>query len=254
MRLGIAATFAACLVTLAIDVPSAMASHFFGASMSWENDLAYDPGGTGPDERIVVTFESAWRWSFPWPTGAELLHEELGDPGASTNYALCVYDSIGSAPACRLPSRWRRGRAGPTRRPRAGCSRTRAVPRGGRPNPQSRPRSPRQVERDAQGQGRERSRPAAIGETYFHQEPLLTVQLVSSGGDCWTSEFDVLANRKSTTERFRAMAKGQRRGVLRRPADHTATRWPDGRRADWAAGWMGDSLRRPRDCPYPNPH
>jgi len=58
-----------CLVFLLFVAASRIASatHFIGGTQHWVNDLAYnDPNNI----KVRVTFEGGYRWSYPWPGGA----------------------------------------------------------------------------------------------------------------------------------------------------------------------------------------
>lgn len=54
------------LGTFAVGVGPAAATHFRGGNMSWQVDPTYDVPGRA---RIVIAYDSTWRWSFAYPGG-----------------------------------------------------------------------------------------------------------------------------------------------------------------------------------------
>jgi len=49
--------------------------------------------------------------------------------------------------------------------------------------------------------------PGAAGSTYFHDDPNVVVQLLSSAGRCWTSSFATAEASANTPTSFKARVK-----------------------------------------------
>jgi hypothetical protein len=140
-----------------------------------------------------------WSWRSPRPHASAV----FGDPGATTRYALCVFDRVAGVPASAgafaLPAGagWQAQAGGWAYRDRSGAAdgiravRLQAGPKGAKMSlvakgagvPLPAPRHPYRL---------------------FAQDPALTVQLVRDDGTCWESTFTPAANRWHVATRFEA--------------------------------------------------
>jgi hypothetical protein len=144
------------------------------------------------------------QWS--WSKGAATTFAELGDPLATTRYALCVWDGRAGSPelvaSAEIPpgSRWTTNgtsRLGykDTHALQDGVSviKLRAAPDG-------------KASASLQGKGVFLDVPdPATPATRFEANPAVTVQLVSSAGTCWQSTFAATDFRFNTLPRAQAI-------------------------------------------------
>jgi len=148
------------------------------------------------------------RLNYLWVKGAATTQADLGDPTASTTYNLCVYDyssrtAPGLSAALDIPT---------------GGSWTNKSPDGLSYLDRSQvPSGVRRVRIKTGAEGRSRvslhSRgPELVDPTpatpfqFFAQVPRVVVQLTSSAGTCWTSDFVLSGTKHNDGRRFRARA------------------------------------------------
>lgn len=166
---------------------------------------------TAERSQIKLTYreqDQDHRLQWKWSKGEAVSSADLGDPTASTEYALCVYDYLGDVPSLVtsivLPSGppWEAGRA-PSYRYRDKTTAADGVQKAklkggdaGKTNAQL----------TARGLNLTLPPPATPTE-YMHADQRVVVELLNSDGQCFTSEFlagDILRNRE---DRFQSTAR-----------------------------------------------
>ena len=131
---------------------------------------------------------------------------DLGDPTATTAYALCIFDSTAGMPALvdriDLPigPPWRLHRGAFSYSDQSGSingiQRIRLRERPGKTR----------LRLKARGQNLSFAGPAT-SESYFDQEPSVTIQFQNSVGGCWSAEYRKGNTKRSTRTRFKARGK-----------------------------------------------
>jgi hypothetical protein len=142
-----------------------------------------------------------------WQKGQSYPATELGTPGSTTTYALCVYDADGGAPSLVASMQ---------------------IPPG-TPPWTTKPTSVKYVDKSAASDGVSQAQvkagdtdgkssaklkaagipldlPAPVDAEHFLHANSLVVELVNSAGACWTSEFAPDGVKKNTTTQFKASA------------------------------------------------
>jgi len=142
-----------------------------------------------------------WKWG----NGDETVQSDLGDPSNSTAYTLCVYDStldISSLAATLLVDvngNWQ------DKDPKGWNYKDKVGLFAGVQKAQLKTGAPTKSKAQVKAKGAGVPVPTAFStDEFFDQDSAVTVQLVSSDGTCWTSEF--AANKKNTAEQFKAKA------------------------------------------------
>ena len=136
-----------------------------------------------------------WRWS----KGAALLGQ-FGDPTATTDYSLCVYDRSGGvaslAMAATIPAGgtcgtrpcWKAISSGyKYKNGTSGGDGVRSVLLKGS--------SAGNAKLQIKAKGDALPLPTPVGAPFFHQDPSVTAQLVNSAGFCWEATYSAPAQR-----------------------------------------------------------
>lgn len=141
-----------------------------------------------------------WLWK-----GAGFEEADFGDPAAGdTYYSLCIYDETATIPALSRELGVNRGEGWTDRGPRGlqyrGSGRSFGV-KGIRIKPSGQGTAMK-VEAGAEAL----NLPAPLGTEFFDQDGAVTVQLVTSEGECWTSSFAASDTSRNDEVGFRARA------------------------------------------------
>jgi hypothetical protein len=149
-----------------------------------------------PENRVL-----AWRWRM----GEPVAQADFGDPTVDTNYVLCAYDSVAASASLSSQVAIAAGERWHDKNPNGYVYVDPALSADGvkRVRMKTGVATQSGIRLAAFGVRLPLS-PAAGADRYFEQDPRVTIQLVASTGQCWTSEFvaqDVVANR---TRKFRA--------------------------------------------------
>ena len=146
------------------------------------------------------------KWS--WKKGATFDESALGDPTATTGYALCVYDGVDGTPALAAapeigpsPAWASKGAKGWTYKDKGGAE-------DGIVKASLKPAAPGKSKVQVQGRGATLPVPTPDDASeLFDQDPSVLVQLVNDDGTCWTSEFAPEGTKKNEPDEFRATAR-----------------------------------------------
>jgi len=147
-----------------------------------------------------ATTEDRLRWVWNGGDGVEL--GELGDPTASTDYELCIYDFDQAGPAPVVGARAPAGTGWRSRGP-AGFAFTGDVALTGLARIRLAPGSGAAARIKLKGAGELLTLgPAAAPDRLYHGDPVVLVQLVHDDGSCWDASF--AHAKKHTARRFSA--------------------------------------------------
>ena len=147
------------------------------------------------------------QWS--WTGGAATSFAELGDPVATTRYALCVWDGRSGTPtlvaSADVPAGAKWAPSGSTRMsykdPTASANGVSRI--------QLRAGAAGKAKASFKGKGAALNAPAAASASaLFEASPAVTVQLVTSNGTCWGSTFTPSDFRTNTLTKAKASHKG----------------------------------------------
>lgn len=134
-----------------------------------------------------------------WSKGSALL-SQFGDPAATTDYALCIYDRSGGVAelvqTAAVPGGGTCGSA-PCWKPLSSGYRyrNRAASDGGVQKVLLKAGFVDKAKLQVKGKGLKLEMPPAIGSQYLAQDPAVTVQLVNSVGFCWQATYSAPAQR-----------------------------------------------------------
>lgn len=147
--------------------------------------------------------KNSLKWN--WQSGEAFSQNVLGNPLASTDYRLCVYDSVSELD--RLAA-WVEIAPSSTRwidkNPKGFKYKDKTGSEDGASAIKIQPGGADKTRVKMVAKGANLVLPDAVGPGYFHQDSQVVVQFVNSSGTCWTTEFlgdDMLTN---TTDSFRA--------------------------------------------------
>jgi hypothetical protein len=165
---------------------------------------------TSPLTRFKITANPADpsrdKMQWQWLKGDEVDQADLGNPSSTTDYALCIYDTAASTPSLaaslglsagtpgwidRSPDGWKYSdRDGLEQGLRTLDVRTGIAGKS-------------RVKLKATGASVPLPAPVS-GTEFFNQDPSVVVQLLSSDGSCWTSEFPAADTSRNTPTSFSA--------------------------------------------------
>ncbi len=144
-----------------------------------------------------------WQWN----KGAAFDQAALGSPDTDTTYAICVFDMTASVPSLAMsvvitPSAqfWR------SNAPRGWLYNDRKGTSFGAQRLLIKTGSTARTRMKLSAGGIYLPLPGPGGGTYFNQDPSVIVQMLTSGGHCWTSEFISGNTQSNTTTSFAASA------------------------------------------------
>ncbi len=149
---------------------------------------------------------SKLKWK--WGKGQPFLHEDLGSPQTTTTYELCIYDIVASTPqflaSLALPPNglW------VEKAPKGYSYKNKTLAADGIRKIKIKPGviDKTKINFDAAGANLPVIAPASMTEL-FAVEPAITVELVSSDGECWSSDFAINDVKVNKDTQFKAVAK-----------------------------------------------
>ncbi len=178
------------------------------AGIPTEAGLCFAPGVASIVIRDV-TVSRADQLTWKWARGDAFAQDMLGNPDVDTTYALCVYDTSASVPVLAAsvvvaPSKtsWR------SYAPNGWSYSDRDGTYFGVQRLLIKPGATGRRKITLTGSGIRLPLPGpAASAAYFDQDPSVVVQLLSSGGQCWTSEFIPDRTSANTAASFKATAR-----------------------------------------------
>jgi hypothetical protein len=141
-----------------------------------------------------------------WLKGEAFAQGDLGDPSVGTDYALCVYDMTASTPSLAMSLALPGGSPGWSDRTPDGWkySEKEGLADGYRKiDLRTGIGGKTRLKLKAGGAGLPMATPFS-GSKYFDQDPSVVVQLLSSEGSCWSSEFPASGTTRNTASTFSA--------------------------------------------------
>jgi hypothetical protein len=172
------------------------------ASSCFESPIAKFKVTNDPDPD-----RSKLQWQ--WNKGDAFDQADLGDPSDDTDYALCVYDSTGGVTSLATSLTLPGGSAGWSNRSPDGWkySDSSGSADGYRKiDMRTGIAGKSRIKLKAGGSALPLSA-AFSGSEYYNQDPSVIVQLISSGGSCWTSQFDVGDTSRNSPTTFNSATK-----------------------------------------------
>jgi hypothetical protein len=151
------------------------------------------------DKAVDTMDQLKWKWQ----RGVVTVQEDFGNPDTTTSYTLCVYDSTGGENSLATVLEVAPNGAWLNKDPKGWLYKDKLLLEDGVKQIKLRPGAV-----DGKSRARLKARgvnlplPAAVGATFFAQDPQVSLQLHNSEGRCWTSVFTT--NRSSTPEKFKA--------------------------------------------------
>jgi len=148
------------------------------------------------------------RLTWKWTKGDATSQVDFGDPTAGTDYRLCVYDSSGSVSSVEASVDIAPGTAWKDKDPNGYTYRDNSLVSDGVRSVRLKTGIDTKSKITFKAQGANIPMPTPFDEfLYFRQDPDVTVQLVNSEGNCWTSEFTAANTSKNDGDRFKAKAR-----------------------------------------------
>ncbi len=140
---------------------------------------------------------------FKWVKGAEVQHADFGDPGVTTNYSLCLYDSNVSIDSLAAAIDVRPNPAWLSQSPKGWKYKDKLGAYAGLRKALLKPGTTGKSKATFIAKGVNLALPVAVGAgTFFGQDPDVTVQLVNESEQCWTATFATA--KKNEAEIFKA--------------------------------------------------
>ena len=137
-------------------------------------------------------------------------HSYFGDPLATTEYALCVYDTTAATPVLvdRIALPASPGNPWADKSPKGWLFKRILGVVEGITKSLLKPGDPGKSSAQIQGKGDFTTLPGPVsGTEYFDLDPTLTVNLVNNEGVCWTTEFSAADAKKNEPDLFKAKRK-----------------------------------------------
>ncbi len=145
------------------------------------------------------------KWN--WQKGAEVLQADLGDPLATTAYALCVYDGVDGTPELVAEALVDPNPGWKSKDPKGWQYKDKTGAEDGIVKVTLKTGPAEKSKLQLQGKGASLPLPAPVDASeFFDQDPAVTVQLVNDEGTCWTSTFFVSGTKKNDPGQFKAKA------------------------------------------------
>jgi len=152
--------------------------------------------------------DSRDKLTWKWAKGEATAQADLGDPTSATDYRLCVYDAAGGVTSLETGLRVPAGAAWRDKAPKGFTYRDSAMTSDGVRSVSLRTGIDTKAKVTFSAKGANIPMPVPFNEfLYFVEDPAVTVQLVNSEGECWTSEFTPDDTSKNDSARFRAKAR-----------------------------------------------
>ena len=147
-----------------------------------------------------------------WQQGQELQQSDLGDPVGTTDYVLCVYDSVVGVPALVATLTVPPSGLWQNKDPKGWLYKDKLLSQDGVQQIQLKTGSGDKSAAKLKAKGANVPMPVPAGPSqFFTQDPIVTVQLDKQGGSgpstCWTSEFTASQTTKNDGVQFKANAK-----------------------------------------------
>ena len=139
-----------------------------------------------------------------WIRGEETGQGDMGNPLATTIYGLCIYDGVGGAPVLvGDPILFAPDSAWQDKNPKGWKYKDKLGSNDGVQKAQLKPGAALKSKAQVKAKGVSIPMPApAQSEKFFEANPSVIVQLVTSEGKCWTSEFSTA--KKNSGDQYKA--------------------------------------------------
>ena len=149
--------------------------------------------------KVHLTDASKSKMKWKWKKGAAIDQASLGAPSASTSYGLCMYDSVQDTADLVTFTQIAPSGAWTDRSPKGWAYKDKVGSAGGITRIKLKSGAAGKTTAQVKGKGSMLPTPSTGDGRIFAQEPSVTVQLVNSDGQCWTSDFQ-FAKRNDVTQ------------------------------------------------------